>query len=80
MAMQRKLQLYEHTGTVFGSINKRQFENMETIEPVLRVVELFDSFASEWDAKIRLHNGEAQNLAALRDALLPGLVSGEVGV
>ena len=78
MAMQGELQLYEHTGTVFGSISKRHFENIKSIDPLPRVVELFDSFASEWDAKIRLNNGEAQSLAALRDALLPGLVSGDM--
>ena len=76
MSIQADLQQYEHTGTVFGAINKRQFENIITKEPASNVVELFDSFVSEWDERIRLNTAEAIILARIRDVLLPGLVSG----
>ncbi len=77
-AMQRELQQYEHTGTVFGAINKKQFETLPTIEPPSSLVETFDHLCYSLQQQIRLNTAEARTLAALRDALLPRLVSGEV--
>ena len=44
-AMQRELQEYEHTGTVFGAVNKSQFEALRVIEPDPNIVDAFDSCA-----------------------------------
>ena len=80
MLLQEELQQYEHTGTVFGAINKRQFANLKIMEPSAEIVGLFGSLASVWDGRIRLNTAESNALAAQRDVFLPGLVSGEVGV
>ena len=77
-AMQRELQEYEHTGTVFGAVNKSQFEALRVIEPDPNIVDAFDSCARSLDARIRSNIAESYALAAQRDALLPKLVSGEV--
>ena len=79
-ALQRAIQQYEHTGTVFGAINKQQFEEMPTIEPTSDVVDAFGTFALQLDERIRSNVAESRTLAALRDALLPKLVSGEMKV
>ena len=76
MSIQGELQQYEHTGTVFGAINKGQFSDLGIIEPSAKVIEMFASFVSEWDGRIRLNNANSINLAVLRDALLPRLISG----
>ena len=77
-AMQRELQEYEHTGTVFGAVNKSQFEALRVIEPDPNIVDAFDSYARPIDARIRSNIAESYALAAQRDVLLPKLVSGEI--
>ena len=75
-ALQREIQQYEHTGTVFGAINKRQFETLPTLEPPTVMVDAFGTFALNWDERIRLNTAENRTLAAMRDTLLPKLISG----
>ena len=79
-ALQRELHEYEHTGTVFGAINKGQFEALKVIEPDLHVVGAFDSMSAHLDGRIRSIVSESHTLAALRDTLLPRLISGEIRV
>ena len=76
-SIQRQLQEYEHTGTVFGAINKGQFEELRVIEPTSKIVDLFATIALQWDKRIRQNVAESRRLAEMRDALLPGLVSGQ---
>lgn len=77
-AIQKEIQQYEHTGTVFGSINKAQFEALKTINPQSQIVNLFDKYAGPIDRRIRANILESQTLAQLRDFLLPKLMSGEI--
>ena len=77
-ALQREIAQYEHTGTVFGAINKRQFETLPTLEPPAKVIDSFHAFVQNWDERIRLNTAENRNLAAMRDTLLPKLISGEL--
>ena len=80
----RKIQValreYEHTGTVFGAINKGQFEALLVIEPNPRIIDAFDSYAGPIDAKIKSNTRESRVLVALRDTLLPKLMSGKLWV
>ena len=78
--IQTALRDYEDTGTVFGAINKSQFEALRVIEPDPNIVEAFDSCARPLDAKIRSNIAESRTLVALRDTLLPKLMSGELRV
>ena len=74
--IQEALREYEHTGTVFGAINKGQFEALRMIEPKPKVVDAFDSYTRPLDSKIRSNIAESRTLIDQRDALLPKLVSG----
>ena len=78
--VQPNLQEYEHTGTVFGAITKKQFEALRVIEPGSGIIRAFDLCIRPLDERIRSSVAESRALAAQRDVLLPGLVSGEVGV
>jgi type I restriction enzyme S subunit len=69
---------YEGTGTVFGSINKQQFESMEFVGPGLEVLDLFERTSKPLDDRIELNISESESLAQLRDLLLPKLMSGEI--
>ena len=79
-ALQPALREYEQTGTVFGAINKNQFEALPIVEPPRYLVDAFETVALDWDKQIRLNVSESRSLTAQRDALLPRLVSGEVRV
>ena len=67
---------YEQTGTVFGAINKRQFETIMVIEPTKVIVDSFEACSRAWEEHIRLNTSESRSLAAKRDVLLPKLLSG----
>jgi type I restriction enzyme S subunit len=71
---------FEAEGTVFGSINKDDFHAIERPSPPRRVVEAFETAMFPIDQRIELNESESRTLAAIRDALLPKLMSGEVKV
>jgi type I restriction enzyme S subunit len=79
-SIQSELKAFEHTGTVFGSINKAQLEALPILAPPDRVVAAFEAVVSAFDGRIRLTHEEAETLAATRDLLLPRLMSGEFRV
>ena len=67
-------------GTTFLEISKQNFRPIPVLVPKPDVMTAFDNVERLFYAKIVANEGESQTLAALRDALLPRLVSGEVGV
>ncbi len=67
-------------GTVFGSINKKAFEEMQIIVPIGNLISKFDSIASSMDCQIKRTEQESRRLAEIRDTLLPKLMSGELEV
>ena len=77
-AVQDKIKMYEHTGTVFGAINRKQFEALELLEPRAELIKAFDAHTGQVDIRIRDNTSESRTLTALRDALLPKLISGEI--
>ena len=77
-AIQQELKQYEHTGTVFGAINKKQFEALSVLEPPPEFVALFEDRIAPLDERIRNNVAESRTLAAIRDLLLPRLMSGEI--
>ena len=77
-ANQEQFRQYEHTGTVFGSINKEQFEALQVLEPTKKIITAFDSQVNVLDARIKSGTSEIRLLTSLRDALLPKLISGEI--
>ncbi len=77
-AMQQELQQYEHTGTVFGAINKKQFKALSVLEPTSNFVALFERQVKPIDERIRKNVSESCTLAQTRDLLLPKLMSGEI--
>ena len=79
-SMQQELRKYEQTGTVFGAINKGQLGALKVIEPDPKVVDAFDSLTRYQDAQVKSNVSESRTLAALRDALLPKLISGDIRV
>ena len=79
-AIQKQIVEYEDTGTVFGSINKNQFETVRVLEPNFELIEAFDNYVRSLDLFIRANTSEIRILSELRDTMLSKLLSGEVRV
>lgn len=71
---------FEDNGSVFGSIGKDDFKNLENPLPPNYIIEEFQKEAKPIDDKIILNTTQIRTLTALRDTLLPKLMSGEVRV
>ena len=79
-AIQKQIMEYEDTGTVFGSINKNQFESIRIIEPNSELIKTFDKQVRNLDLLIRANTSKIRILSELRDTMLPNLLSGEIRV
>ncbi len=77
-AVQEKISTYEHTGTVFGAINRKQFEALQVLEPRPELIEAFDARVGPMDIRIKGNTSEIRILTDLRDRLLPKLLSGRL--
>lgn len=65
-------------GTTFLEVSKRNFRPIPVLVPSLPILDRFDSIAAALFRRITGNCSESQTLAALRDALLPRLISGEI--
>ncbi len=70
--------VFEGEGTVFGSINQKDFKELPLIKCPAQVVSKFDEFCGCWDKRIENIAIEVAALTKLRDTLLPKLISGEL--
>lgn len=77
-SLHRKLDAYNGEGTVFGSINSRALKGLPVALPDDAAIREFEKETAPIDAQIRSNEAESRSLAALRDALLPKLMSGDI--
>jgi type I restriction enzyme S subunit len=71
---------FEAEGTVFGSIGKADFQRIACVVAPPQVVEAFEELMFPFDQRIENNEKESLTLDAIRDALLPKLMSGEIRV
>jgi type I restriction enzyme S subunit len=71
---------YEAGGTVFGCINKNDFERIDFVNPTPQIISLFENMIFHFDQMVENNSIQIESFAALRDALLPKLLSGEIRV
>ena len=71
---------FEAEGTVFGSVNKKDFHGMPWISPPQALVAQFEKSCSVLDGRLETNERATASLSAQRDALLPQLLSGELRV
>ncbi|MCM2131309.1 restriction endonuclease subunit S [Larsenimonas rhizosphaerae] len=72
------LSSYDSEGTVFGSINQKNLKSISQLAPPHGVLSSFQKTAKALDELIRVNSNEVASLAAMRDTLLPKLLSGEL--
>ena len=75
-----ELNKYNGEGTVFGCINKDALNAQKVILPPMKVVYDFEKIVAPLDRLYLIGVEEYVRLAALRDTLLPKLMSGEIDV
>lgn len=68
------------SGTTFAEISKRAFRPMKIIVPSVDVLRLFNRVIYPFYRAMEMRIKESYTLAALRDTLLPKLISGELRV
>lgn len=73
-----KFALFDAEGTVFGSINKKDFQGLPAVEPSEAVMDAFDALVSPLDDHIVENELHLRTLSELRDTLLPRLISGQL--
>ena len=71
---------YEAEGTVFGSINKTDFQTLSQPRPSNEIIQAFERLVYPLDQSIENNENESRTLAQTRDTLLPKLLSGEIRV
>ena len=79
-ALQPELDKFNGEGTVFGSINRDSLNKMAIEIPTDDEMDRFESLVSPMDAQIRANHEEVLRLEAIREALLPKLMSGDLDV
>lgn len=70
---------FEAKGTVFGSMGKDEFRKINWVKSPPTIVDHFENFLSPIDSSIENNESQSRTLAAIRDALLPKLMSGQMG-
>ena len=78
--LQTQFRSFNAEGTIFGSINKTDFNKISCVEPKKNVIMLFETIIGAIDCKIRNNEEQIQTLSQIRDALLPRLISGKLRV
>lgn len=79
-SLREKLDMFNGEGTVFGSINRDALNSMPIIIPAKDEMDQFEEIVAPMDAAIRNNYEEICRLEAIRDSLLPRLMSGELDV
>ena len=80
LQLREHFKVYEAEGTVFGSINQKDFNGLPQLHIPLNCVILFDKYAGSFDEKIEINTQVINQVTTLRDTLLPKLLSGAVRV
>lgn len=75
-----EIKQFNDSGTVFGSINKTDFETMEITIPPNDLIVKYQNEVKPLDDKIITNTFQIKTLENMRDTLLPKLMSGEVRI
>jgi type I restriction enzyme S subunit len=79
-SLKPKLAYYNGEGTVFGAINRSDFNSLKVVEPPRQVVGSFETVTGPFNDEIRNLFIQTESLIELRDSLLPRLISGELQI
>ena len=73
-----RFKTFDSEGTVFGSINKTDFQSLPIVDPKREVLDAYYAVSHPIDQRIVENEEQIRTLATLRDTLLPRLISGQL--
>ncbi len=73
-----RFKTFDSEGTVFGSINKKDFQSLPIVDPRQDVLDAYDAVSHPIDQRILDNEQQLRVLTSLRDTLLPRLISGQL--
>ena len=76
--LRERFKAFNSEGTVFGAINKKDFQVLSVISPSESVMDAYEGFSSPIDLRIVENEQLIRTLSNLRDTLLPRLISGQL--
>ena len=79
-SLKEQFDVYNGEGTVFGSINKGSMNGMTIQIPKKEIMDEFEELVSPIDTMIKANYDANCRLVAMRDSLIPKLMSGELDV
>jgi len=79
-AMKEEIVLKTDTGTILDALNVRNIPRLRFVKPTNEAAARFEAICRPLRAKMEQNAAESHTLAALRDTLLPKLISGEMRV
>ena len=79
-SLKSRLSYFNGEGSVFGAINKSDFENLKILEPSNALIKKFDQLLGSTNLLIHELHQSSKSLVSLRVSLLPKLISGELQI
>ncbi len=79
-SLMKEMKKFNETGTVFGSINKSDFENFKITIPPVALIDKFQNEVKSIDHKVILNCIQIDMLTKIRDILLPKLMSSALSI
>jgi type I restriction enzyme S subunit len=80
LQLREHFKVYEAEGTVFGSINQKNFKALPQLSIFGELVGYFDTYTERIDGKIEHNTENIGELTSLRDTLLPKLLTGQLRI
>jgi type I restriction enzyme, S subunit len=71
---------FDTEGTIFGSINKKDFEALPVVVPSQGLLVAFGEISKALDGSIEINEQKIRGLVEIRDTLLPRLISGQISL
>ncbi|MDE6679518.1 MAG: restriction endonuclease subunit S, partial [Ruminococcus sp.] len=78
--IKNQLYVFNGQGTIFGAINQKSLKELSIVIPPYELIEKFETIVSSLDRVIRNNYNENQRLSAVRDALIPKLINGDIKI
>jgi type I restriction enzyme S subunit len=80
LQLRQRFKVFEAEGTVFGSINQKDFKALPQLSIPAFLISEFEKYSESFDQKIEVNSDSITCLTDLRDSLLPRLLSGQLRI
>jgi type I restriction enzyme S subunit len=79
-SMRNDIEMKTDSGTILNALNVRNIPKLRFVKAEPQVLKKFEQIARPIRNQMERNKAEMCNLAEMRDAILPGLISGEIQI